>query len=239
MASTAAAPVSDPSWDPLAPGVPLNYTPWFTDSEIPDLRPSGIPPGCEAVYAPDLGAIIGYVSEYQGVLRVYAVDGRLVEMSEPGLEQPLFDPIDLLFILGPSLKLLKGLIWGGERLLFRSTARAAAGVAGYSAARAMGVSTRSALQLVFRSLTSRPLLFTETTLVRMADPARRVPLHILQLAIRHGTRSVDAQMARGAYTYITPMWRQVVSGGERVWRQYTLKVVVRESDWTVLHFHYF
>ncbi len=64
----------------------------------------------------------------------------------------------------------------------------------------------------------------------MADPARRVPHHILKLAIRFGTRTPDPQGVVGAFRYVIPMVRNG--------RQYTLEVVLREADKTVLHFLY-
>jgi hypothetical protein len=64
----------------------------------------------------------------------------------------------------------------------------------------------------------------------MADAARRVPQHILKLALRFGTRSPDPQGVTGAFSYVIPMIRNG--------KVYTLEVVIREADNTILHFLY-
>ena len=64
----------------------------------------------------------------------------------------------------------------------------------------------------------------------MAAPGRRVPHHILKLAIKHGKRTPDPQGAAGAFMYKIPMIRNG--------KEYTLEVLLREADNTVLHFLY-
>ena len=89
----------------------------------------------------------------------------------------------------------------------------------------------AAVRSVYRAIRFRGALnFTATTAARMADPGRRVPHHILKLAVRFGRRSPDPQGVAGAFRYATPMIRNG--------RQYTLEVVLRESDQTILHFLY-
>jgi hypothetical protein len=82
-----------------------------------------------------------------------------------------------------------------------------------------------------RRATMKSLNFTVATTARMANPARRVPVQILQLAIKYGKRVPDPKGAAGAFEYTIPMFRNG--------QQYTRKVVLRELDRTVLHFHYF
>ena len=89
----------------------------------------------------------------------------------------------------------------------------------------------TAVRGVYRTIRFRgPLNFTVTTARYMEEPARRVPHHILKLAIRLGTRSPDPQGVTGAFRYVIPMFRNG--------REYTLEVVIREADKTVLHFLY-
>ena len=64
----------------------------------------------------------------------------------------------------------------------------------------------------------------------MAVKGRHVPLHILHLALKYGQRRVDPQGVKGAFLYTAKMFRNG--------KQYTLEVVVRERDWTILHFLY-
>jgi hypothetical protein len=181
----------------------------------------------------DTQVVIGFRTP-GSVTKVYDLEGTLVEISEPGLESPLIDPIDIL--AGGIFGLGRGLLRGGARAAARGAATrggvAAAGRAGLRAiVSALSRRAVTALRGVYRAIRFRgPLNFTATTSARMADPARRVPQHILKLAIRFGTRSPDPQGAAGAFRYVIPMIRNG--------RQYTLEVVIREADKMVLHFLY-
>ena len=73
----------------------------------------------------------------------------------------------------------------------------------------------------------------------MANPGRMVPVHILHLAIKFGRRGPDPQKVAGVFRYEVPMIRLVKRGSVYVRETKTLEVVVRESDWTILHFMYF
>jgi hypothetical protein len=181
----------------------------------------------------ETGAVVGF--RYGGTYwEIFDLEGNLVESGEVGLESPLIDPIDIL--AGGLTGLGRSLLGGGVR----SAARGVAGrVAGATAARlglrsAIAVLSRRALIAVrasFRAIRMRGALrFTATTAARMADPARRVPYHILQIALRYGRRVPDPQGVVGAFQYSIPMFR---NGTE-----YTLDVVIREADRTILHFLY-
>lgn len=178
--------------------------------------------------------VVGFRYSSGGYYEIYDLEGRFVEAGEPGLETPLFDPIDLL--AGGLAGLGRGLIGGGARVAARgAVSRGAGAVLGGVGVRAsVGILGRAALTAVrgaYRAIRFRGVLnFTATTAGRMADPARRVPHHILKLAIRFGRRAVDPQGAVGAFQYLIPMVRNG--------RQYTLEVVLREADQTVLHFLY-
>lgn len=198
------------------------------------IRPPRVPVDAVPVFDDeDTQVVIGFRTR-GSVTQVYDLEGTLVEINEPGLESPLIDPIDLL--AGGIFGLGRGLLRGGARAAVRGTAtRGGAAVAGGAGLRAVvrDLSRRAvtALRGVYRATRfSGPLKFTATTGVRMADPARRVPQHILKLAIRFGTRSPDPQGAAGAFRYVIPMTRNG--------REYSLEVVIREADQTVLHFLY-
>jgi hypothetical protein len=95
----------------------------------------------------------------------------------------------------------------------------------------LGRGTVDALRASMRRLLPLELNFTKTTLAHMATKGRHVPVSILKLAIRYGKRAPDPDGVPGAFQYTIPMMRNGV--------EYTLKVVLREADKTVLHFHYF
>lgn len=181
----------------------------------------------------DTNDVIGYVYSSGGYSEFYDLNGQLVAVDEIPLETPLFDPIDLIFLGGG---LIRGIFKGGAAVLGKQAAKASAKVA-------IGAGTRLAIRgltagivgLMRASLrkiiSARTLKFTATTAARMASKDRHVPVQILHLAIKHGARAADPKKVAGLFQYTTQMSRNGVD--------YTLKVVVRESDWTIMHFHYF
>ncbi|MGB9632210.1 MAG: DUF4157 domain-containing protein [Chloroflexaceae bacterium] len=200
--------------------------------------PSGLRRGATPIFDDhDTSVIVGFRYSSGGYYEIYDLEGNMVESGEPGLESPLIDPIDLL--AGGITGLGRGLLRGGVRAVGRGVASSVGRGGGTALARAGLVVTIRALSAraitairgTYRAIRFRGALnFTGTTAARMADPARRVPHHILKLAIRFGTRSPDPQGVVGAFRYTIPMIRNG--------RQYTLEVVIRESDRTVLHFLY-
>jgi hypothetical protein len=184
-----------------------------------ELRPPGIPVGATALHDEETGIIVGYVHENMGIYRYYDLNGELVGMDEKGLETPLFDPIDLLLIVG-------GLFGSGIRAGPRLIVGGLRGATVVVRAGVLGV-----LRASFRRITIDSLKFTAKTVLRMESRDRHVPLHILHLAIKYGRRSADPQGVAGAFQYLIPMVR---NGTQR-----TLKVVLREADKTILHFHFF
>jgi hypothetical protein len=200
--------------------------------------PQGVREGAKPVYDDEsTRVVVAFRYSSGGYYEVFDLEGTFVESGEPGLEAPLIDPIDLL--AGGLTGLGRGLFRGGVRAAVRGTASGAGRGGATALARAGLVATIrvlsqraiTAVRGVFRAIRFRGLLnFTGTTAARMADPARRVPHHILKLAIRFGQRSPDPQGVAGAFRYVIPMTRNG--------RQYTLEVVLREADQTVLHFLY-
>jgi len=196
----------------LPPGVPKDSVPIFDDE--------------------DTQVVVGFRTR-GSVYRIYDLNGTFVSIEEPGLESPLIDPIDILAggIAGLGRGLGRGLTRGVAGGAGRGAASAAGAAGLRTAIRTLSRSVATAIRGIYRAIRFRgPLNFTGTTAARMADPARRVPHHILKLAIRFGPRSADPQGVAGAFRYTIQMFR---NGTE-----YALEVVLRESDQTVLHFLY-
>ena len=57
---------------------------------------------------------------------------------------------------------------------------------------------------------------------------RHVPVHIPHLALEYGRRAPDPQRVQGAFLYTIKMLKNGM--------EYALEIVVREKDWTILHF---
>jgi hypothetical protein len=64
----------------------------------------------------------------------------------------------------------------------------------------------------------------------MGNPGRYVPVHILRLTLKYGKRVADPAGHTGVFQYTYPITRNGTPC--------KLEVVVRESDYTVLHFAY-
>jgi hypothetical protein len=196
--------------------------------------PEGVREGARPIFDDeDTNVVVAFRYSSGGYYEVYDLEGNFVESGEPGLESPLIDPIDIL--AGGLTGLGRGLLGGGTRFAARG-AGVAIGGAGLrvglrSAVRILSRRALTAVRGVYRGIRFRGLLnFTATTAAHMADPARRVPHHILKLAIHFGRRSLDPQGVRGTFQYVIPMFRNG--------QQYTLTVVIREADQTILHFLY-
>jgi hypothetical protein len=200
--------------------------------------PTGVRKGAKAIYDDEeTGVVVGFRYSSGGYYEIYDLEGKLIESGEPGLEAPLIDPIDIL--AGGLTGLGRSAVRSGTRSIGRGIVATAerSGIAALArtglvaSIRMLGKSAAAALRGVYRAVRFRGVLnFTATTAARMADPARRVPLHILKLAIRFGKREIDPQGVAGAFRYSIQMFR---NGTE-----YTLEVVLRETDQTVLHFLY-
>jgi len=200
---------------------------WQGSSPEPEtvfvVRPPTLPPNAVPIFDDDQHVIIGFRQGSGGVYRIYDIYGNMVGMEEVGLETPLFDPIDLVLIV-------YGLVeaFGKSGIQFARSVTVA-GMRGSVAA--IGRTTVIALRATLRQLLLGELKFTAKTAIRMMEAGRHVPIQILRLAIRFGKRVPDPQGAIGAFEYTIPMFRNNI--------QYTLKVVLREADSTILHFHYF
>jgi hypothetical protein len=193
-----------------------------------EVRPPKIPAEAVPVYDDVLNAVVGYRYESTGgVYRLLDLDGNIVGIEEKGLETPLIDPIDLLFFMGGIFRGIgKGAVTGVARTASKVVATGAARV---TTKRLVAVVV-SSMRTVFKRLSVQSLKFTETTAARMATRGRYVPVHILHLALKYGKRVADPQGVKGAFLYTI----NLVKNGE----EYALEIVVREKDWTILHFLY-
>lgn len=193
-----------------------------------DVRPPGVPAKAVPIFDDELGVVIGYRHEaVTGVFKLYDLNGHIVGMEEKGLERPWFDPLDLLFVGAGVVRAIgKGVVTG----TVRQTPRIAALGASRITARALAASVAGAMRTTFRGLAAKKLQFTATTAAHMATKGRHVPIQILHLAIKYGKRVADPQGVKGAFQYTIKMLRNG--------QEYTLEVVIRESDWTILHFLY-
>ena len=190
-----------------------------------------LPHGARPIVDDTTGLCIGYtVAQAPGLWQVYDADGRFTTLEEASLQTPLIDPIDIALIA-----------FGVFRLL--SNGRAVLDVV---AGKKLGVVLSEATLTMLRGrlkvgLAVRNLKFTRKTAMRMSDPGRYIPVHILEKAIRYGSRSPDAKKAPGLFMYHIRMTRltKVILGDKIVYKpkEYTLQVVVRERDWTIMHFH--
>ncbi len=207
----------------LEPVVPFTELTPSSSKGIFELRANSISSNAVPIFDEDIGAVVGYREELDGVFKTFDLNGDLVDIQELPLEKPFLDPIDLITIGGiVAVSVRKALQASG--VIFSASA------AGRKAIELLSQSTLQTLRAVFRRTATGTLKFTATTAARMGDKNRFVPVHILKMAIRYGRRVADPQGILGASMYKIPMLRNG--------RRFTLEVVVRDRDKTVLHFLY-
>lgn len=201
------------------------------------IEPPRLREGARPIFDEENGVIVGFRYYSGGYWEIYNLYGEMVESGEIGLEAPLIDPIDIL--AGGLTGLGRGLIRGGGRAVVGAAAGGAGrGTAGAVVKAGLAVTIRAlsqraitAVRGVYRVIRFRgPLNFTTSTARHMATAGRRVPHHTLKLSVRFGKRVPDPRGVQGAFQYTVPMIRN----GQK----YTLEVVLREADQTVLHFLY-
>lgn len=203
----------------------------ITDTAFAVAVPS-LPHGARPIIDDQSGACVGFIHEgAKNVWHIFDVSGHCVGIEESPLETPLIDPYDLILI-GPAVVKFM-------RAGFSAVARLATGRAAVSATSKITSRILPLLRSRLQGLSVKRLQFTETTAKHMANPGRFVPVHILHLAIKYGKRIPDPQKVAGVFRYEIRMSRFVKRGRTFVREQKTLEVVVRESDWTILHFMYY
>jgi len=193
-----------------------------------EIRSPRIPEKSVPIFDDTLNAVIGYCHQTSvGLYRLYNIEGDVVGMEEDGLETPLVDPLDLIFFMGGVVRFAgKGVL----SLFTKTSAKFMASGASKLLANHIARAILGAMRSTFRGLSVNTLKFTATTAARMAASGRHVPIHILHLALKYGKRVPDPQGVKGAFQYTT----KILKNGKK----YTLDIVVREKDWTILHFLY-
>lgn len=205
--------------------------PRITDTAFAVAVPS-LPHGARPIIDEQSGTCVGFIHEgAKNVWHVFDVSGQYVGIDEAPLETPLVDPYDLVLIGSAALKLI--------RTGFNTVSRLVTGRAAVSATSRMTSRMLPLLRSRLQGLPVRRLQFTETTAKHMVNPGRFVPVHILHLAIKYGRRMPDPQKVAGVFRYEIEMSRFVKRGTIFIRERKTLEVVVRESDWTILHFMYY
>ena len=195
---------------------------YFQASRVP------LPPGAVPIVEDD--TVIGYRRVVQGNTWTCDLDGHTVSIVGPGLGTPLIDPLDVIFLVGSIGRVaLRGMVKAGIEV--------AGDVAGKATTEALASTTTSALRYAFRRLVQRELQFTGTTAAHMAERGRYVPINILKLAVRYGVRDADPRGVTGAFRYTIPLWKAGKRLGDPP-KRYVLTVILRERDWTILHFDY-
>ncbi len=212
------------------PGVAISERPLFEPDSLFCVSPPNLPGGSVPIFDEQTGACIGYSYEgAKGVWRIYNSLGDAVGMEELPLEPSPIGPEDVL-LLGLTLFKVGRLGW---------TAAKSAGVKGMASA---GVRFAGMLRGRLLAPSTQQLKFARTPAAHMLNPGRYVPIHIQRLAIKYGKRSPDPQGTPGLFLYKTPMVRlskRTVNGQVQYVREVKeLEVLVREADWTIMHFLY-
>lgn len=203
----------------------------ITDTAFVVAVPS-LPHGARPIIDDQSSTCVGFIHENtKNIWHIFDVSGQCVGIKEAPLETPLIDPYDLILIGPAVVKFI--------RAGFSAVARLATGRAAFSTTSEITSRIFPLLRSRLQGLSVKQLQFTETTAKHMANPGRFVPIHILHLAIKYGKRMPDPQKMAGVFRYEIQMSRFVKRGATFVREQKTLEVVVRESDWTILHFMYY
>ena len=224
--------MNKPVYSGLEPGRPLGTISSNLHSTGFAVDIPTIPYGAHPIIDETNGECLGFTLEIATkVWRILDISGGPIGIEEAPLEEPLVAPYDLVLLTPAGLKFV--------RAGLAPIARLAAGqVSGSATARILG-RIIPALRGRLRALSVGRLQFTETSARHMANPGRFVPVHILHLAIKYGRRMPDPQQIAGVFRYEIRMSRFVRRGDTYVRVSKILEVVVRESDWTILHFMYY
>jgi len=214
--------------------VPLPPIPvGLPSSDVLYVLPANAQANWKPIYDDPSKQVIGFYTISSNIKHIYDIEGKFVTISEPGLESSYI--IDDIIFLLVGIGEIRYILRGGRELIAVAGRRAGrAAVYGITA----GIISESAitgLRVAFRQLATRQVFrFTTTTAARMAAPGRFVPIHILYMAIKFGTKVPDPQGVDGAVMFVSKVFRLSKTGQVK---EYTLNVVVRLRDWTILHFH--
>lgn len=212
-------------------GIEFSPSSRVTENAFSVLVPN-LPKGALPILDDFTGECVGFIHEGStNVWHIFDLHGQRIGIEESPLEAPVIDPFDLILVGSAVVKLIRS----GLGSLARLSTKRAAVLSNTKIARRVLPTLRSKL----KGLSVTRLKFTETTARHMNNPGRFVPVHILHLAIKYGTRTPDVQKVAGVFRYEIAISRFVKRGTTFVREPKTLEVVVRESDWTILHFLYF
>lgn len=218
--------------DPNEPGQYYTFRTHLRPGEYFAITPSFRPPHiAKPIVDEQTNVCLGYsVAQAPGLWQIYDADGRFITLEESPLETPLVDPLDIALFMFGAFRLLRT----GKALL--------EGAAINRMKVAMSEATLSILRGRFKvGLSAVSIKFSKTTALHMADSGRYIPIQIIEKAIRYGVRSPDPRRKAGLFIYsigMTRLTRSIV-GKAVVFKpkSYTLHVLMREKDWTVMHFH--
>ncbi|MGG6108297.1 hypothetical protein QNH99_03475 [Pantoea allii] len=213
------------------PGRYYTFQSRLPHGEFFEIRPRFLPHGAKPIVDDETGMCIGYsVSQAPGLWQIYDTEGNFFRLEEAPLESPLIDPTDLVLLAAGAFR-----IFLAGRALLQSGVRAAVTV---NLSHATISLLRGRLKI---GLSARSLKMTESAAKHMYEPGRYVPLQIQEKAIRYGTRMPDPLRKPGLFRYETRMYRLVEDKqkkGSYFYKPYRLEVLVREKDWTIMHFQY-
>lgn len=204
---------------------PLPYGEFF------EIRPRFMPHDAQPIVDDETGMCIGYsVSQAPGLWQVYDSDGHFVALEESPLESPLLDPTDLILIAAGAFR-----IFLAGRAALQSSVKKGVTI---NLSHSITGLLRGKLKI---GLSPRSLKMTDTVAQHMKNPSRYVPIQIQEKAIRYGRRMPDPMNEPGLFRYETKMYRLVEDKqkkGSYFYKHYRLEVLVREKDWTIMHFQY-
>jgi hypothetical protein len=212
------------------PGVIISERPPFESDSLFCVFPPNLLADAVPIFDEQTGACIGYSHERaKGFWIIYNSFGDAVGMEELPLESSPIAPEDVL-LLGLTLFKIGRMGWTASRSVdVRRVSTAGVRFAGMLRNRLLAPSTQQ-------------LKFARTPAEHMLNPGRYVPAHIQRLAIKYGKRIPDPQGAPGVFLYKAPMAKlfKRMKDGNPLYQKETreLEVLVRESDWTILHFLY-
>ncbi|WP_432257560.1 hypothetical protein [Cupriavidus sp. TMH.W2] len=177
---------------------------WF------EMRPVRVPRDARPVYDEDMDCIIGYHRSFASVASTYDLAGQVAAIDAcPDEDGAAHAPL-----------LVAGTLWQPR---VRGMTRSGAEGEGLAAPSA----TLARLRGRFIALARQPLYFTLGALADMHEPIRFVPMHILRLAIRCGTRLAAGGVAAvDTARFIAQITRRGVPTA--------LELTLRPRDQTVL-----
>jgi hypothetical protein len=183
--------------NPVSPG-------WF------EMRSVRVPRDARPVYDEDMDCVIGYYRRFASVACTYDLTGGVVALDACPDEDGA----------GRTPLLVAGTLWQPR---VRGVTRIGAEGEGLAAS----ATTLARLRGRFIALSRQPLHFTPAALADMCEPDRFVPLHILRLAVRCGSRlDAGGAAAADAARFMAPIMRRGVPTA--------LELTLRPRDHTVL-----